>query len=174
MTDEPRPAPQYGEYATPEELAELRGVQAPPQPQSPRPEPAIRRSAPMPAATTRPRRSWDPPITIGLLLLGFAFTVQMLPGFLDFSSTLTVSAAQGGFDAEFGAEADAVGIALAIVWCALLLVALGVSVGRLRAGKLAFWVPLSAGVLAFLIMMFTLLAVTFSNPAYTSLFFDRP
>jgi len=163
MTDEPRPAPEYGEYATPEEVARLRGVQL-----TPSPEPVVHRATPVPAATTRPRRGWDLPLTSGLLLLGFILCVQMLPGFLDFSSLLTVSATQGGFDAEFGAEADAVGIALFFVWSALFLAALGVSVGLLRARRLAFWVPLTAALIAFLTLTVALLVLTLSNPGFTS------
>jgi hypothetical protein len=183
MTDEPRPAPQYGEYATPEEVAELRGPQSPPQPPARRPDPAPT-PAPRPLSrstgsaavetTERPRRAWDVVLTVGLLAMGFALTVQSISGFLNFGSTVALSVAEAGLDLEFGAEADAAGIILLIIHFVLLLTALGVSVVLLREHRLAFWVPLTAGALATLADIVTLFVVTLSNPAYTSLMFDRP
>ena len=187
MTDEPRPAPQYGEYATPEEVAKLRGTQSPPEPQTRAPEPVRRpaplstpRSAERPTSRStarpieRPRRAWDVPLTVGLLALGFLLTVQSIEGFLNFGSTVAQSVAQAGLDLEFGQEADAAGIILLFIHFALLLTALGVSVALIRAHRLAFWVPLTAGALATLADIVTLFALMLANPAYTSLMFDRP
>jgi hypothetical protein len=187
MTDEPRPAPQYGEYATPEEVAKVRGTQTPPEPPAGHPEP-VRRPAPrpMPRSTAgptarstarpseRPRRAWDVPLTVGLLALGFLFTLQSIEGFLNFSSTVTQMFARTGLDLEFGQEADAAGIILLLIHFALLLTALGVSVALLRAHRLAFWVPLTAGALATIAYVVTLFVLMLANPAYTSLVFDRP
>jgi hypothetical protein len=187
MTDDPRPAPQYGEYATPEEVARLRGLQSPPEPQTHHPEPAPQRaprptSRPTPGATprstagavARPRRSWDPPITVGLLAIGFALTVQSIEGFLNFGSTVAISVAEAGLDLKFGAEADVAGIILLVIHCILLLAALGVSVVLLRAHRLAFWVPLTAGVVATIADIVTLFVLVIANPAYTAMMFDRP
>ena len=187
MTDDPRPAPQYGEYATPEEVARLRGLQSPPEPETRHPQPATQ-SAPRPTsrvtpratagatagAGERPRRTWDVPITVGLLAIGFALTVQSIEGFLNFGSTVAVSVAEAGLDMKFGAEADAAGIILLIIHCVLFLAALGVSVALLRAHRLAFWVPLTAGLLAAVADIVTLFVLVLANPAYTALMFDRP
>lgn len=168
MTDDHRPAPQYGEYATPEEVARLRGAQSPP-------EPVIRQADPVKqaAAPTRPRRAWDLPFTGGLLVLGFVLTLQALPGFFDFSATLTAAFKVSGVDVDFGADADAAGIALLIVHCALLLAAIGISVVQLRAGRPAFWVPLAAGVLAVIADIVIPLVLILTNPAYASVLLDR-
>ena len=183
MTDEPRPAPQYGEYATPEEVAKLRGTQSPPEPHTRQPEPVrhpaprpIPRSAERPTARPdeRPRRAWDLPLTVGLLVLGFLLTLQSIEGFLNFGSTVSQSVSQAGLDVEFGPEADVAGIILLLIHFALLLAALGVSVALLRAHRLAFWVPLTAGVLATIADVVTLFVLMLGNPAYTSLLFDRP
>lgn len=173
MTDEHRPAPQYGEYATPEEVARLRGP-AQPEPIAPRPDPVTPQSHPELSPAERRRRAWDLPVTGGLLVLGFVLTLQSLPGFLEFGSTLSAAFAVSGVAIEFGADANAAGITLFFVHCVLFLAALGVSVFRLRAGRLAYWVPLTAGALAVLADIVIPLVLILSDPAYTALLLNRP
>jgi len=167
MTDEPRPAPQYGEYATPEEVARLRGVQS-------SPDPVFHQADPVKQAVTRPRRAWDLPLTVGLLVLGFILTLQSLSGFFAFSATLTAAFKVSGVDIVFGADADVAGILLLIIHCVLFLAAVGVSVLQLRAGRPAFWVPLVAGALAMLADIAVPLVLIATNPAYASVLLDRP
>jgi hypothetical protein len=114
------------------------------------------------------------PITVGLLAVGFGLTIQSISGFLNFGATVARSVDEAGLDLQFGPEADAAGVILLIVHCALLLAALGVSVALMRARRLAFWVPLTAALLAFVADVVTLFALMLGNPGYTSLLLQQP
>jgi hypothetical protein len=88
---------------------------------------------------------WDPPITIALLLAGLLSVTQVvaaardLPAFLDETYT---AAGMGRFTDS--PAATAIGYAIVVVQMAALVAAIGVSVPRLRAHRMAFWVPLLA------------------------------
>lgn len=155
-----RPAPQYGEYATPEEVAALRGIPA----EVPRPAPA----AP-PAAPARPRasgaRRYDRPVTIALLLFGVINFVQYAGAMLDFDTFLELATAGTPTEEiDFGDPARIGGYVLFGVSLVLLLVAGFVSVQLLRRGRLAFWVPLAAGALAVGTWVVVLVAIVLQTP----------
>ena len=184
MTDESRPAPQYGEYATPEEVARLRGIPLAAEPiAAPATASVVHRTdhaaaAPATSATlaapARPRRLWDAPLTVGMLVLGFFWTVSSFSGYLDFSSTLNQALAPTDFELRFGADADTAGIVLLVIHSVLLLAAVGVAVSLIRRRRLAFWVPLVAGLTAFAADIVVLGILIANNPVYTSMLLDRP
>lgn len=159
---EVRPAPQYGEYATPEEVAALRGT--PPEPAVPPPAVAPVDAAPRRAAVAGARR-FDRPVTIALLLFGLINFVQYVPIVLDFDTFLeraTVGTPTEPID--FGEAARVGGFVLFGVTLALLLIALLVSVLRLRRRRVAFWVPLTVGALAVLTWVLVLIAIVVQTP----------
>lgn len=207
-----RPArPQYGEYATPEELAALQAsraeaeagaAQAPAASDTPAaaiPAPVERddaarnaaRSAartpdPVPGAvadrsgtdsSTRPTglRRWDRPLTIGLLVFGALNLLLTGPSMLSpseqFAESLEIVGVTGfsSFDAL-----DSAGVALLIVHGILLIVAVALSLARLHAGRIAFWIPLTAGILAVIVMLVVYAVVIVGDPAFVEYAMQQP
>jgi len=153
-----RPAPRYGEYATPEEVAARRGIPM----DAPAPvEPVA--AAPRPPVTGA--RRYDRPVTIALLLFGAINLVQYAAPLLDFDTFLeraTVGTPTEPID--FAEAARVGGYVLFGVSLVLLLVAGFVAVQLLRRGRIAFWVPLAAGVLTVLTWVLVLTAIVLQTP----------
>lgn len=149
-----RQAPRYGEYATPEEVAALRGPDAAPPPLTldAVPPPAGRPlPGPPPPGHTR-AAGWDGIATIALLAFGAYNVVSGIVSFLDMRSFLAQVARSAGVDGFTApASAQAVGYALIVVWVLLYGVAIAWVMQRLRRGRVAFWVPLLIGFAAVLI-----------------------
>ncbi|WP_210506872.1 DUF6264 family protein [Naasia sp. SYSU D00057] len=159
MTDRPTsgPAPRYGEYApVPPELPEV------PAAAEPQPEPVADTA---PAAAGRRGPTWDRVLTIGLLVLGVLNVLSSIPQFLRLPETLDEAYALQGFG-DFTADslASAVGVGINVVNVLLLLGAVALSVARLRAGRIAFWVPVVAGVLAVIATIVLLAVAMLSDP----------
>jgi hypothetical protein len=161
------PVPRYGEYA-PEGYV-------PPQP-APGYEAAAGYqpygSASYPAQPgARRRKTWDLVLTVVLLVLGaFGALLGVVYGAIFTDPDLLDQALKmqgyGGFSGDPGA-APAVLIVSHIV---LYLLALGGSIPLLLTKRVAFWVPLAAGVLAAIIFWATLMGVLLSDPALVSNF----
>jgi len=152
------PAPRYGEYApAPPELHEV------PAAAEPHPEPV---AGPAPAAAAARRGpSWDRVLTIGLLVLGVLNVLTSIPQFLRLPETLDEAYALQGFG-DFTADdlASAVGVAVNVVNVLLLLGAVALAVTRLRAGKIAFWVPVVAGVIGVLVTIVLIAVAMIGDP----------
>lgn len=160
MSDE-QPRPRYGEYAP--------GFTPPAPPTSPAPpappthEPFG--SAPHPAPHPVAPRRWDRGLTIALLVLGLLGSYVGVstglglnqPGFLDQALR---QQGLGGFRGTAGAAP----FVLVISHLALYLLALGLSLLALRRGRIAFWIPLTAGALAAVVFWAAFMAVLFSDP----------
>ncbi|MGB3911206.1 MAG: DUF6264 family protein [Pseudolysinimonas sp.] len=165
MSD-PRPAPQYGEYATPEEVAALRGTVAdPPAAPAPTPAPVARTSGASGAPRGSTLRRMDRPLTIALIAFGVLNLIQYAGPLLDFEYFLEV-ATQGTFaDAiDFGDAARIGGVVLFVVCLGLLLASSAIAVLRLRRGRLAFWVPLVAGAFSVLAWVAVLVVIVLQTP----------
>ena len=147
-----RQAPQYGEYATPEEVAELRGPDAPPLvPAEPTPPPPpLGRPLPgPPPAGHRRAPGWDGILTVGLLAFGAYNVLSGVTGFFDLRAFLgQVARANGATDYVAPAGIQPLGYALAAAWVVLFVIAVVWSLRRMRHGRVAFWVPLLTGVVA--------------------------
>lgn len=151
MTDD-RPEPRYGQYAP-----------LPPTPESPPtgPEPA----AALPAVQA-PRRTWDVVLTTLLLLLGVIDVVSGFPQFAGLAATLgTVYASQGFGTFTSDGLAATMGIAINVARVVVLAAAIVVSLLRIRANRIAFWVPLAGAALAALVVIVCVLAVILQDPA---------
>ncbi|WP_309713214.1 DUF6264 family protein [Pseudolysinimonas sp.] len=160
MSD-PRPVPQYGEYATPEEVAALRGTAAPGSPLLPQPSPS-------PAVVSlrgSTLRRLDRPVTIALIAFGVLNLVQFAGVLLDFEGFLEV--ATKGTSAEpidFTDAARIGGVVLFVVSLALVLASAAIAVLMLRQGRIAFWVPLVGGALSVLAWGVVLVAIVLQTP----------
>lgn len=152
MTDD-RPRPQYGEYAP-------IGVPAP---------------APLDQATVKPtqpevspvaRRTWDIALTMVLLTIGVADVVGSFPTFGNLAPVLSRAYEQQAIGTfTFDGLANDMGVAMNVVRVVLLGIAIGLGLFRIVHRKIAFWVPLAAGTLAFITVCGLLLVVVLTDPA---------
>jgi hypothetical protein len=117
----------------------------------------------------RPRKTWDLVLSIVLLVLGFlGMLLGVLYGivFTDPTTIDLVMKQQGysGFSGNPGA-----GPAVLIVSHVLLyLIVLGGTIPLLLRRRVAFWLPLGAGVLAAIIFWSTLVVILMSDPTFVS------
>ncbi|GHF18421.1 DUF6264 family protein [Pseudolysinimonas yzui] len=155
---DPRPAPQYGEYATPEEVAALRGPDVATPAIAETPPPAV----PARAATGR---RFDRPITIALIAFGVLNLLQYSGALLDFEGFLeTATKGTAAESIDFTEAARIGGIVLFVLSLALVLGSAAIAVLLLRRGRLAFWVPLVAGALSVLAWIIVLVAIVMLTP----------
>jgi len=189
-----RPRPRYGEYATPEEVAEARGP-LPPEPVEPsdpvsrlaapierpaspraaqtgaRPSPGVRSAARSPSARVGRRhpRPGNNLITVLLLVFGIWNTVSSIPSYLDFAAVLSQGVELAGYGSvTFGAIARTAGIVLLVISLLLLIAAVGVSLRLIRDGRPSIWVPLAAGALYFVASLIVMAIVVANTPALLS------
>ena len=169
-----RPRPQYGEYApegwTWQPPAGEHTSDPAPQMATP---PAAASARPV-SADGRPERRVDRLITIMLLVIGVLGmwgaigTLQSLPDQLpiairDASEMLGTDVA--GFEYVPGPEVPGILLAGSIAQIVLWVLTAWWSIARLRARKLAFWVPLSAGVVSIVLLYTTMFVIVLNDPA---------
>lgn len=83
-------------------------------------------------------------ITIALLVFGVLNVATSIPQFADFGRVLDDAYSAAGIgDYTSAGLAGGVGLALNVIQIVLILIAVLVAVPRLRANRLAFWVPLT-------------------------------
>ncbi|GLI28337.1 hypothetical protein ARHIZOSPH14_25790 [Agromyces rhizosphaerae] len=165
---DPRPKPQYGEYA-PEGWSWQPPEQAmhddPPKRDVAPPPPPAPQSGAAAAAPARRERAWDRPVTLGLLvfgIIGASIAVSIQQTLPDAMSLLHT---QEGLDPYVQAEAVA-GILSTGMWTQVLLWLLtaALAIVRLVRRRLAFWVPLAGGALSFLVLFGVIWAVLVTDP----------
>jgi Family of unknown function (DUF6264) len=172
MTDaggDPRPRPQYGEYATPEEQrARIRvpdpALTTPHEATDPAPLPVP--SAPR-AAASSPGRVVDRLVTWGLLGYGLVTVVSSISALTDFGAFAQSFLAVLGVDAQLAdpAAGRPWGIAAAIVLGVSWVLTAVLSSRSMRAGRLSFWIPLVGGAVANLVSGGLMLVPIMSDPA---------
>ncbi|MBG6054817.1 hypothetical protein IWX81_001207 [Salinibacterium sp. CAN_S4] len=156
MTDD-RPRPKYGEYAPAGSI-----------PIAPTPAEVALPAAPdQPVEPTRKRRTWDVALTTALMLVGVLDVVGSFARFGELAPILRDLFEQQGIG-TFTSDQLAADMGTAINVARVVVLVVGVAGGlwRLRRNRIAFWVPLSAGVLAFVIVCVCLLVVVISDPAF--------
>lgn len=176
MSDNDRPRPQYGEYATPQEQAKAIAKSQPPPSRAEPPAPLAenRFSTPPPAVGSpepvRARRSSAERLaTIFLLALGLVYLVSGAPSYLALPATLDAVYEQWGIGSYAATGfASAIGIAVvvsqALVWLAIAFIA----VRRLRKGRSSWWVPIAGAVVTFVVTVILMAVVIMSDPAFTT------
>lgn len=117
----------------------------------------------------RPRGSapaWDPPLTIALLVAGVINVTVTVANMRELPQTLQEGYAQQGIGTY-----TAISLATAMGWSAIvvsmlaLVLAIGISVTRLRAHRLAFWVPLAAAAVSLILTTLLVAVAVFGDPA---------
>lgn len=166
------PVPQYGEYApgfVPPAPAPEYAAYAPAAGQAPHGQPYGAASYPQQQAGGRPGKTWDIVLTSILLVLGLiGASLGVIYGFV-FSSPalLDQSFQQGGLGGFNGTVGAAPGV-LIISHVLLYLLALGGAIPLMLTRRVAFWAPLTAGVIAAIIFWVTVFAVLLSDPTIMS------
>lgn len=160
MTDQ---RPQYGELATPEEQRLAAGL--PPLAAEPLPAPVAPVVAP---ASARPASSADRTITIVLLAMGLVNVLSSIPGMLDLPSTMNRTMEILGLEGEFTAyEAARTWGSIALV---VLLAGYGatvwLSLRRLKARRLAWWIPIVGCIVVTFAMSICISVPMFADPAF--------
>lgn len=166
--DAGRPAPQYGEYATPEEVAALRGAGSDARVAAPHPPHQLPAPTPVPAAAGPQGSAWrraDRPITIALIVFGVVNLLQYAGALLDFEYFLEVATKDTFAEGiDFGDAARIGGAVLFALSLVLVLVSGFIAVLLLRSGRVAFWVPLVAGVLTLVAWVVVMVAILLQTP----------
>lgn len=166
MTEQAPEPPRYGAYATPEQQARARGTEIPP--------PAVMspESAPPIDATPAPapkQRRGDKIASVALLAFGFVNVVTGIPGWLRLPDSLQLAYDQLEVGEYQAVElASAIGIAVLVTQIVLWLAALGITVTLIRAGRLSWWVPLAAGVIAVVVTSVLVVIAIMSDPGFTA------
>jgi hypothetical protein len=184
---EPRPRPQYGEYASPEEQARAIGIPlehaphttppAPPAAAPPARKPEKSEHAVQHPGTGQPdavgldtrarvRRSRDTVVTVMLLGLGLAWILLSIPGTSDLAGTLDRTYAIQGYTGHYGpvALASALGLAINISSLVLWGITCAVSIAVLRRHRRAFYIPLIGAALSGLVVIALTLVAMFNDP----------
>ena len=172
----PRPAPQYGEYATPEEQRAAIREPAPSfayddaAPAVPRPvAPPQQSTRPMHATTraAQPTRRADRVITLILLAYGLVTVISavaQLWHFADFAQTwMRVAGIAGEFtNIAQGDLWGRIGAALLVLgWLATAIVSLRV----LSRGRISWWIPLVGAIVTYTALTACLMVPLFGDPA---------
>lgn len=174
---DPRPRPQYGEYATPEQqrahIREPLPEAAPVMPRVPvapgvPPQPAFHPST-GPATTTaaRPTRTADRIITLALLAYGLVTVVTAVPQLWDFSGFAQTWMDVAGIDGTFTntAQGDLWGRIGAMVFIVGWMLTAFWSWRSLAARRLSWWIPLVGAIVTFIIASTCLTVPLLADPA---------
>lgn len=172
MSD-PRPRPQYGEYATPEQQAAARGQAAPPptvvpEPNVPPPPYGAALDRHGPPTTERLAPRGDAPLSVALLALGLLNVLLQVFAPPDYASTIDSMYKSYGVSGTYQVTDLTATLAqvVTISYIVIYLVVLFVTVQLLRARRRAFWVPLVGGVLAAIVAGVCAGVLLYADPAF--------
>lgn len=168
---DPRPRPQYGEYASPEEqrarIAHPEVTEALDTGQAP--EASTAAPAPSPRAT--PVTGWrlaDRIATIALLAYGLVNVAVTAPRLFDFAAFANDYFTMLGVDATYTNDgAGAVwGPVAAVTYVAGFVVTALIAWRRLRSGRIAFWVPLVGAIITTTLVGICVAVPLVGDPAF--------
>jgi hypothetical protein len=189
MSDRPTsgPAPRWGEYAPVAAPVAPPEVERAPEPEVRKPEThkpvSLRDSLRGTAKSTdsaesvdgpaRPVRRWDRILTSALLALAVLNVLTGIPAMLDLPETLSTYYRTFGMGSYTSvALASGVGIAINVSQVVLLIVTVLLTTASLRAHRISFWIPLTAGVIS-TILISVLFSVAMSGDPALGAYLDR-
>lgn len=183
MSDpDPRPRPQFGEYATPEE--QQARIQRPEVTESLEagvaPEQAAPASSPNPPASTSTAPAAgrgplvDRVITLMLLVYGLLSVVTTIAQLLDFPTYAEQAAKVLNIDATYSnlTAGFVWGAVAAVIYGVVYLVTAVITWRRLRKGRIAFWVPLVGFAVVTVLGGACIAIALVSDPTYLSTLMD--
>jgi hypothetical protein len=174
-----RPAPEYGEYATPEEVAAITG--------RPVEAPALPVDAPVaageqelaeaeragsgdadPEPEAKPARPvWDTALTIALLAAGAWNAFGSVADPTSFGRSLQESARTLGYTGDLsGGATPAIGVGIAIVSASLVVLCAVLSLRAAPRFRRIFWIPLSGAVLSSIAFVVGSVLVMLGHPDF--------
>lgn len=167
MSESERPKPEYGEYASDEEHAsalERSGVE---------PNPLEALAPPSLESTpTPPRRSsLDRIVTVFLLAFGFVSILGSASNYLNLGETLQATMKRIGMGEYHSTELTAgFGVAMLASQVVVWILAAVWSYRRISRHKIAWWVPVLAGVLSFIVLTVLLGSLLAADPSFIASF----
>ena len=192
--DDPRPRPRYGEYATPEEQrAAIKSPEKNPHYAPPVPDEAPSALPPYqgaPGSNAAPptggqgaqqhllqeqqaasgflRHPVDRVLTIALLVLGLYNVISAFTDRANLADELTQAYHTLGLTGDYTQTAmtqtvaDAIAISFLVLW----IVAAVLGTWTIARGRLAFWIPLSAGLLAAIVRAIGFVVLFVNDPTF--------
>lgn len=168
----PAARPQFGEYATPEEQNRRAGrdevAVAPAAVVTDATAQSVAVEASAPAEPAVRRRPIDRMVTIVFLAYGLVTVVMSAISYLDLATVMNESMALLGIDGEFTNYAEGrtwgiiAGVVLIVGWVATA----ALTLSRLRAGKLSWWVPVAGAIVFNLLAGICLTVPMIGDPAF--------
>jgi len=149
------PVPRYGEYATPGQVpAPYTAEPTPPTPYY------------VPQNGPRPRRTWDLVLSVILLVIGFFAVLIAVANAFTLDMQMDMLYDDYGVDGSYSPGPATVIAQAVIILSHLVLYALAVifTIVLLRKSKVAFWLPLTLGALAFVVFLVTFVVVIVGDP----------
>lgn len=172
--DQPRaqdrqPRAQYGEYATPEAQQQARGF-ATGQPDA-ADSPAVPVAAPVQAtvAQASPARAHpvDRVVTLVLLAFGLFVVLNGIPGYLAMPEVMqTVYDSLGAGTYPAAETAASLGVTALVLQCVIWIVTAIISTLAIRRGRLAWWIAVVGGAVAFITVMVIVSVALFADPGF--------
>jgi len=162
--------PQYGEYATPEEVAAAFGTPPAPPKHVELPPPvagtAVRAAPPAGVVVDRP---WNRILTTILIALGAYRTVTSFFSLNSEGDNLATSLESVGFTGFTSIdEINQLAMTSAVLQVVFLGLAVVISMRLLRAGRISFWVPLVAAFICWVVIASLYMGVIVNDPAYAT------
>lgn len=145
-----RPEPRWGQYSD-----------SPPPPPPTEVEPTV-------AVPTQPvRRTGNIILTAVLLGIGLFDVVSRFDQFANFATVFRDAFEQLGYG-EFASNdaANSMGIVQNVLRVVILFAAVVISIRLISSGKRAFWVPLAAGALAFVVLIVGVVVLMVMDPSF--------
>jgi hypothetical protein len=110
--------------------------------------------------------AWDAPLTVALLVAGVINVTVTVANMRELPETLREGYAEQGLGTYTSAPlANAMGWSVIVVAMLALVLAIGLAVPRLRAHRLAFWVPLVAAGASLILTTVLVAVAVFGDPA---------
>jgi hypothetical protein len=154
---EPRPRPQYGEYATPQVQAEAMGLPS-----------AVPPSVQRPIAVRRPGQA-NLIITLTLLALGLVNIAMSVRNYLDLPGSIQTVYDQMELGTYTSTSlASSLGVLALVLSVVIWLATAAVSALLLRRHRLSWWVPLVGAALLFVAIAIVMTVAVISDPAFVS------
>jgi hypothetical protein len=166
MTDQ-RPRPQYGEYASRDDQAKAAGLPAPSF--APPAVPPAAHSSAAPSAKAGTPRRWDILLSFALLAYGAVNVVAGFFQFADLGAVLEQVYTTMGIGKYTPTPlAGTLGIVINVTSSVLFVLTVIVTTRLLRRGRLAFYVPIIGGALAWIVSFVCVAVLMLGDPAFSA------